>query len=156
MGCIDWTDACARLAEALDLPEDTPFPSFPKSKPTTTALASSSTAEASTSTATKRKADASEDVDADGDSTMTPAQADPSASSSEKRTKFDESTPVMRSADANPDGANEAATAAALSKFFGGVLSEEDMQPPRMPTKEEMEGILLDVRKRALLAEYGV
>ncbi|KAJ9100659.1 hypothetical protein QFC21_003704 [Naganishia friedmannii] len=39
---------------------------------------------------------------------------------------------------------------------FFGVLDQESMQWPKQPTKEEMEKVLLDVRKQALLAEYGV
>lgn len=39
---------------------------------------------------------------------------------------------------------------------FFGVLDQESMQWPQQPTKAEMEKILLDVRKKALLAEYGV
>lgn len=49
----------------------------------------------------------------------------------------------------------KASTTTALGNFFG-VLEEADMEPPTQPTKEEMEQILLDVRKRVLLAEYGV
>lgn len=39
---------------------------------------------------------------------------------------------------------------------FFGVLDQESMQWPQQSTKAEMEKILLDVRKKALLAEYGV
>lgn len=34
------------------------------------------------------------------------------------------------------------------------VLSPADLQHPKMPTKEEMEGVLLALRKRALLEQY--
>src|SRR5260370_333094 len=34
------------------------------------------------------------------------------------------------------------------------VLTPADVQPPDMPTKEEMEGVLLELRKRSLLEEY--
>ncbi|KAH9045937.1 pre-mRNA-splicing factor ISY1 [Lactarius hengduanensis] len=33
-------------------------------------------------------------------------------------------------------------------------LSVESLLPPKMPTKEEMEGVLLELRKRALVEEY--
>ena len=39
---------------------------------------------------------------------------------------------------------------------FFGVLDQQSMQWPQQPTKAEMEKILLDIRKKALLAEYGV
>jgi pre-mRNA-splicing factor ISY1 len=34
------------------------------------------------------------------------------------------------------------------------VLSPADLQHPKMPTKEEMEVVLLALRKRALLEQY--
>ncbi|KDN50986.1 hypothetical protein RSAG8_00615, partial [Rhizoctonia solani AG-8 WAC10335] len=34
------------------------------------------------------------------------------------------------------------------------VLSPADLQHPKMPSKEEMEGVLLALRKRALLEQY--
>jgi pre-mRNA-splicing factor ISY1 len=33
-------------------------------------------------------------------------------------------------------------------------LTEESLLPPKMPTREEMEGVLLELRKRALLEDY--
>jgi pre-mRNA-splicing factor ISY1 len=33
-------------------------------------------------------------------------------------------------------------------------LSVESLLPPKMPTKGEMEGVLLELRKRALVDEY--
>lgn len=33
-------------------------------------------------------------------------------------------------------------------------LSPEELAPPKLPTKTEMEAILLDIRKKALLEEY--
>lgn len=44
---------------------------------------------------------------------------------------------------------------ASKTSFFG-VLDQQSMQWPQQPTKAEMEKILLDIRKKALLAEYGV
>lgn len=35
------------------------------------------------------------------------------------------------------------------------VLKQEDLQPPALPTKEEMEKLLLERRKAALLEEYA-
>jgi pre-mRNA-splicing factor ISY1 len=34
------------------------------------------------------------------------------------------------------------------------VLESSDLAPPKLPTKAEMENILLELRKRALLEEY--
>jgi len=33
-------------------------------------------------------------------------------------------------------------------------LTHEHLQPPKMPTKEELDGVLLGLRKQALLEEY--
>ena len=33
-------------------------------------------------------------------------------------------------------------------------LTPEDLQPPKLPTKEELDGVLLGLRKQALLEEY--
>lgn len=33
-------------------------------------------------------------------------------------------------------------------------LSPQDLLPPKLPTKEELEGVLLDLRKKALVEEY--
>lgn len=49
----------------------------------------------------------------------------------------------------------EAAAAANVASFMG-VIDMKSLQPPIQPTKEQMEKILLDARKQALLAEYGV
>lgn len=49
----------------------------------------------------------------------------------------------------------DGAVAKQQTSFFG-VLDQESMQWPQQPTKAEMEKILLDVRKKTLLAEYGV
>ena len=34
------------------------------------------------------------------------------------------------------------------------VLSAADLAPPRLPTRQEMENVLLDLRKKALMEEY--
>lgn len=44
----------------------------------------------------------------------------------------------------------------ALARSFLGMLDPKSLEPPVMPTPEEMAKVLLDVRKRALREEYGV
>lgn len=118
----------------LDLPEGTALPSFPR--------ANAPTASTSSTKAQKRKAD-------DGDVEMTETTAEGEA---DKRAK----TVEGEGADAEKvNGNTDASTAAAIASFFG-VLDQASMEPPKQPTKEELEVILLDVRKRSLLAEYGV
>ena len=50
----------------------------------------------------------------------------------------------------NAPQADAAATASAYIPF----LSVETLLPPKMPTKEEMKGVLLELRKRVLVDEY--
>lgn len=55
------------------------------------------------------------------------------------------------------DGADPADVAAAHARAaaaFIPFLSAKDLLPPKMPGKEEMEGFLLDLQKRALVEEY--
>ena len=47
--------------------------------------------------------------------------------------------------------AEDAARAAAA---FISFLTAEDLAPPKLPTREEMENVLLGLRKRALMSEY--
>ncbi len=127
----DWNTACAKLAELLDLPTSSVTPPFPKS------TAASVLQSVPTDSHSKRKAP---DADADADVEMSDGDA-------EKRKKVDGQEQVALT--------NDPAMAARISSFFG-VLSPESIQPPKQPTKQEMEQILLDVRKKALLEEYGV
>ena len=34
------------------------------------------------------------------------------------------------------------------------LLTTEDLLPPKLPVKAEMEGVLLELRKKALVTEY--
>ena len=53
-------------------------------------------------------------------------------------------------AHADPDALKRARAGAA----FIPLLSTEDLLPPNLPTKAEIEGVLLDLRKKALVTEY--
>ena len=130
----DWDNACSRLVDLLELPEDATVPPFPKANVPATATSSTN--------AQKRKA-------TDDDVEMTETSTE---SESDKRTKVDGQG---AEAGSESNGNTDASTAAALASFFG-VLDQASMEPPKQPTKEELEVILLDVRKRSLLAEYGV
>jgi len=130
MEIADWNAACEALAEMLDLPENAPRRAFPKSSSSRPAGLDSTN-----ETSTKRKAPDADngDVDmADGDA--------------EKRAKVDEAQPAAQ---------QDPQIAARISSFFG-VLDQASIQAPKQPTKQEMEQILLEVRKKALLEEYGV
>jgi len=49
------------------------------------------------------------------------------------------------------DSQHEHARAAAA---FISFLALENLLPPKLPTREEMEGVLLNLRKQALVEEY--
>lgn len=82
---------------------------------------------------------------ASGDASSTPEEA-------LKRPKKDGSAQPAAGLDANEDSptAAHARAAAAYIPF----LTPEMLMPPKMPTSEEMEKVLLDLRKKALVEEY--
>lgn len=43
---------------------------------------------------------------------------------------------------------------ASAAATYLGFLSPEDLMPPSLPTREELEGVLLALRKQALVEEY--
>ena len=69
-----------------------------------------------------------------------------------KRSKPDPpvSTPSATQADAATTALAHARAATAYIPF----LSVESLLPPKMPTKGEMEGVLLELHKRAVVDEY--
>ncbi len=69
-----------------------------------------------------------------------------------KRSKPDASVPTPGAAQA--DAATTALAHAHAAAAYIPFLSVESLLPPKMPTKEEMEGVLLELRKRALVDEY--
>lgn len=68
-----------------------------------------------------------------------------------KRSKPDALVPTPSAVQA--DTATTLAHARAAATYIP-FLSVESLLPPKMPTKEEMEGVLLELRKRALVEEY--
>lgn len=134
---LDWNAAFERLRQELDLPEDETPPPFPQPAPVP---ASASTSAAQGTSSTKRKHRA-----ADGEQ-----DADMEEGGGDKRVK-------PSAAVTSSDGAVslESAAAANIANFMG-VIDLTSLQPPPQPTKEEMERILLEARKKALIAEYGV
>ncbi|TDL27912.1 Isy1-like splicing factor [Rickenella mellea] len=133
----EWEDAYHRLRNSLGQPEDDPIPKMPRREPHSTLDA----AHPPPSTDAKRKAP-NEDGDED---TEMPDEAN-------KRTKND-AAPSSNGTVAVVDSdvmANSARAAAAFIPF----LSPEDLLPPKLPTRDEMEGVLLGLRKKALVEEY--
>lgn len=136
----EWEEVHAHLREVLGLPTDVPLPQIPRG-----ASASSSSIPPSgdppPASDGKRKAP-------DDDGKLAPEPDTELA----KRSKPDipVATPGVAQADVAATALAHARAAAAYIPF----LTVESLLPPKMPTKEEMEGVLLELRKRALVEEY--
>ncbi|KAH8101725.1 pre-mRNA-splicing factor ISY1 [Cristinia sonorae] len=137
----EWEDAYAHVRKALNLPTDEPTPPIPRgaSVPLANGHANGSPRHPDS----KRKAP-EEDVEM-------PSSDDPS----DKRVKTDStvaSVPNGANGDLSPEDAilaNARATAAYIP-----FLTPEHLLPPKLPTREEMEQFLLELRKKALVEEY--
>ena len=55
---------------------------------------------------------------------------------------------------APPPAADQAFIHAQAAASYISFLTAEDLLPPKMPTRQEMETVLLGLRKRALVEEY--
>ncbi|PPQ96320.1 hypothetical protein CVT26_005683 [Gymnopilus dilepis] len=134
----DWEEAYINLREVLGLPSDTPIPKIPR--PESTARTAISEPDRPP-TSTKRKA-GTEDEDVDMD-----------AGEDSKKAKTTAATTATSGLAAAPDTDTarlHALTAAAYMPF----LEVEHLMPPKLPTHEEMESVLLGLRKKALVEEY--
>jgi pre-mRNA-splicing factor ISY1 len=138
----EWREAHIDIRELLDLPADDPIPDMPRGgqKPPSD---SPPVNVSSTTNHSKRKAASDADTD------MTHAEADPPPDNA-KRSRTDSAPP-----DASPDPAQHSIQAnAQMAASYITFLSPEDLLPPTLPTREEMEGVLLRLRKEALMNEY--
>ena len=160
----EWQDAYSHLRESLGLTVEEPVPEMPRApatasvtiteepaveepapaKPTKGKKGKASKAKASKS---KRKA-----PEKDDDVAMT-AEAEDTGTDLAKKLKADGAP------QANGNGAvvspEEATLAhAKATAAYIPFLSAEYLLPPKMPSHEEMEQFLLDLRKKALVEEY--
>ena len=69
-----------------------------------------------------------------------------------KRSKPD--TPVPTPSAPQADAAATAFAHARAAAAYIPFLSVESLVPPKIPTKGEMEGVLIELRKRTLVEEY--
>ncbi|KAI9459308.1 pre-mRNA-splicing factor ISY1 [Russula earlei] len=130
----EWDESHAHLREVLGLPSDAPVPQIPRGAAATSHAIPPS--------------DNPPPAASDGK----PPWLQNSDGELAKRPKQDAPTPTPNVAQADP-----AATALAHARAAAAYipfLSVERLLPPKMPTKEEMEGVLLDLRKRALVEDY--
>ncbi|EPT02082.1 hypothetical protein FOMPIDRAFT_1022950 [Fomitopsis schrenkii] len=137
----EWEDAYRHLRTALGLPSDEPIPPIPRPSKTTTTISVSdeSSTPAPPHPDSKRKAP-DEDVDMEGDEHAKKARTD---------------GPAHGGADASAVEPREAAMSFAnATAAFIPFLSPDELLPPKMPSREEMETFLLGLRKKALVEEY--
>lgn len=141
----EWQDAYSHLRTVLGLPVDEPIPPIPRPAKTTATITITDASSTEPSPPdTKRKA-------SDGDVDMAPADG---ADDHAKRQRTDAPTQTGAGANAELSPQEAAMTAARATAAFISFLSPENLLPPKMPTREEMEQFLLDLRKKALVEEY--
>lgn len=141
----EWREAQLRIREVLEIPTDEPIPDLPRGPRQSTAVVPSDPPPAnasSSSNGAKRKADG------DGDANM--ASEDDPPPETAKRSKTD----AAQQAVIPPPAPNPMQAHAQLAASHISFLSTEDLLPPKMPTREEMEGVLLKLQKEALVNEY--
>lgn len=135
----DWEEAYANLKAALGLPTESLTPKLPRQNSEVLRHSANSTSVTPPNQA-KRKA-----LDEDNDAGM----SDPIEESVKRSKKH--SSAVALPSDGTSDPQMEHARAAAA---FIPFLTPENLLPPKLPTREEMEGVLLNLRKQALVEEY--
>jgi len=131
----EWEEAYTTLRDSLGLPEDEPIPKMIRPEPSHVSVNGSHGSEIKS----KRKAETADGTDGDSD-----------PPSSDKRPK-NTSPSTAPTGSALADQAHlHAQTAASYIPF----LSVEDLLPPKMPTRVEMEHVLLELKKKELVEEY--
>ncbi|EMD36942.1 hypothetical protein CERSUDRAFT_51589 [Gelatoporia subvermispora B] len=144
----EWEDAYSHLRTTLGLPADEPVPKFPRPSWSTTLVTISELAKSQPppTTDAKRKAP-------DGDVDMADNEVVPAEDTSKRaRTDTAAQNGTVSLSTMSPEEIlkAQARAAAAFIPFF----SPENLLPPKMPTHEETEAFILDLRKRALVDEY--
>ncbi|KIY44803.1 Isy1-like splicing factor [Fistulina hepatica ATCC 64428] len=133
----DWKEAWNDIHEALGMPETTPIPDAPQLQ--TSAV---STAQANTGNTSKRKK---------GEDDAGDAPAKDKAPASKKEVPVTADAPGQSAPTAEVDVARKHAEVIASYISF---LSPEQLLPPKLPSHDEMESFLLNLRKQALVEEY--
>ncbi|KIM82676.1 hypothetical protein PILCRDRAFT_819985 [Piloderma croceum F 1598] len=137
----EWEEAYTNLKAALGLSTESPIPKIPR--PNNDAMGSHTLPTSSAwPNQAKRKA-----MDQDGDVSIFD-----SASETSKRSK--KQTPLKSSAAAIDNVSDPQREHARAAAAFISFLAPENLLPPKLPMREEMEGVLLNLRKQALVEEY--
>ncbi|EGO01332.1 hypothetical protein SERLA73DRAFT_179494 [Serpula lacrymans var. lacrymans S7.3] len=155
----EWTEACTHVWTILGIPTSEPHPQFPGSTQSKVISSSSDSPPLPPPNTASAKRKAS-DQDQDGDTTMSTASSDTRVSDpSSKRSKAS----ISNTSDPSPTATTNSQTVATTSPHLAHAqaaasyipfLSPEDLLPPKLPTREEMEGVLLRLRKQVLVQEY--
>lgn len=141
----EWAEAYLILRGTLGLPTDDPIPKLPRSSTQAPPVHKEATKAAPPAKATSRpKRKKASDPEADVETTI--AKNDESA----KRSKLQQPSTSTSSETIDDKTLEHAGAAAAYISF----LDTDDLLPPKLPTREEMEKVLLDLRKKALVEEY--
>jgi pre-mRNA-splicing factor ISY1 len=139
----EWTEAYRSLQEALGLEANDTIPKLQRPQQTKTIINVTDHTVEETSVQ-KRKHSADEDV-------HMPAEPNAPPDDPSKRPKLNGSKLEPNGQAAPYDVSKVHAKAAAAYIPF---LTEEMLKPPKMPTRDEMETVLLGLRKKALVEEY--
>jgi len=146
----DWAEAYRNVRESLGLDTDEPIPKFQRPRQgqgTLHGIDSSTPGNADDTTQPKRKHPPQEDVQ------MTDGDGGPSIpAETSKRPKKDGVPQPTTSGGVNED--SPAAVHARAAAAYIPFLTAEMLMPPKLPTTQEMEKLLLDLRKKALVDEY--
>ncbi|KAI0717514.1 Isy1-domain-containing protein [Cerioporus squamosus] len=135
----EWEDAYNHLRTVLGLPTDEPVPPIPRPAKQHVAISVTDVSQAGPPEPKRKAPDEDGDVEMAADSEVA------------KRAKTD---------GASPSPPSEASTEEAMlahakrTAAFIPILSPEILMPPKLPTREEMEAYLLELRKKALVEEY--
>ena len=149
---VGWAEAYTYLRETLGLDADEPIPKLQRSQlssGTLPIIGSSIPASADDTTQPKRKQPPDEDAE------MTNGgNGSSSSEEASKRPKKDGVPQPPTQSATNLEADSPMAAHARAAVAYIPFLTAEMLMPPKMPTTEEMEKVLLDLRKKALVDEY--
>ncbi|ETW77540.1 hypothetical protein HETIRDRAFT_421663 [Heterobasidion irregulare TC 32-1] len=140
----EWNEAYENLRETLGLPADEPIPKIPRSNVSHPSQTLPPSDPPPLSSDAKRKAPSDDNDEKD----------DNQNSDAAKRSKTDAVVPSTGSERRTADPTDVLVAHARAAAAYIQFLEPENLLPPKMPSKEEMEGVLLELRKRALVDEY--
>lgn len=136
---LDWEEAYLHIRTALGLPADEDPPDMPQWHVSQQGSTPHAPVPNQPSTKRKTRDDGSGEADAEVVDTDDPKRAKILTADSEVSASNDTMSP------------DDAARAAAA---FIPFLTPDDLTPPKLPSRSEMEEVLLALRKKALMSEY--